>query len=72
MTERLVSLAQSRAAAAGVDIATIEDEWIKSIPEGRLGHAEELGAAIAFLASPAASYIRGVCLPVDGGRTSCI
>ncbi len=72
MTERLVSLAQSRAAAAGVDIATIEDEWIKSIPEGRLGRAEELGAAIAFLASPAASYIRGVCLPVDGGRTSCI
>lgn len=72
MTERLVSLAQSRAQAAGVDVATIEDEWVKSIPEGRLGRAEELGAAIAFLASPAASYIRGVCLPVDGGRTSCI
>ncbi|MCB9638870.1 MAG: SDR family oxidoreductase [Myxococcales bacterium] len=72
MTERLASLAQSRAESAGIGVNDVEDAWVKSIPEGRLGKAEELGATIAFLASPAASYIRGVCLPVDGGRISCI
>jgi 3-oxoacyl-[acyl-carrier protein] reductase len=38
-----------------------------SIPQGRLGFPEELASAIVFLLSPAASYINGVLLPVDGG-----
>jgi 3-oxoacyl-[acyl-carrier protein] reductase len=38
----------------------------------RLGDPEEVGAAVAFLASPAAAYINGVNLPVDGGRTGCL
>jgi 3-oxoacyl-[acyl-carrier protein] reductase len=38
-----------------------------TIPMGRLGHPEELASAIVFLLSPAASYINGVLLPVDGG-----
>jgi NAD(P)-dependent dehydrogenase (short-subunit alcohol dehydrogenase family) len=38
-----------------------------SIPQGRLGFPEELASAVVFLLSPAASYINGVLLPVDGG-----
>ena len=40
---------------------------IARVPLGRLGHPEEIGAAAAFLLSPAAAYITGATLPVDGG-----
>ena len=42
------------------------------IPVGRIGKPEEFGAAVAFLCSPAAAYITGINLPVDGGRLSCL
>ena len=42
------------------------------IPAGRFGAPEETAKAIAFLASPAAGYINGVNLAIDGGRLSCI
>ena len=67
-TERLDSLVKGRAAKAGKDERAVEAELIATIPAGRFGHAEELGAAVAFLASPAAGYINGINLPVDGGR----
>jgi 3-oxoacyl-[acyl-carrier protein] reductase len=38
------------------------------IPAKRLGKPGEFGAAVAFLCSPAAAYINGINLPVDGGR----
>jgi 3-oxoacyl-[acyl-carrier protein] reductase len=38
------------------------------VPAGRFAQASEIAAAIAFLASPAAAYINGINLPVDGGR----
>ena len=37
------------------------------VPAGRLGEAEEIAEAVVWLCSPAASYVNGVCLPVDGG-----
>ena len=40
------------------------------IPAGRFGRAEEFGAAVAFLATPAAAYINGINLPVDGGLSA--
>jgi 3-oxoacyl-[acyl-carrier protein] reductase len=39
------------------------------VPAGRFADAAEVGAVIAFLASPAAGYVNGVNVPVDGGRT---
>jgi citronellol/citronellal dehydrogenase len=41
--------------------------WERSIPAGRLGTPEEVAAVIAFLASPAASYVTGTTVVVDGG-----
>ncbi len=67
-TERLMSLKRQLAEQSGASEDTIQERWQSMIPEGRIGHPEELGAVIAFLASPAASYVRGVSLPVDGGR----
>jgi 3-oxoacyl-[acyl-carrier protein] reductase len=55
---------------------TTEEEVLKQlvaeIPVGRIGQPEEFGAAVAFLASPAAAYINGINLPVDGGRLACL
>jgi NAD(P)-dependent dehydrogenase (short-subunit alcohol dehydrogenase family) len=43
------------------------DQMMWRVPTGRKGEARELTAALVFLASPAASYVTGVVLPVDGG-----
>jgi 3-oxoacyl-[acyl-carrier protein] reductase len=42
------------------------------IPMGRFAAPAEVAAAVAFLASPAAAYISGINLTVDGGRTKCL
>ncbi len=67
-TERLGTLAAGRAQKAGTSKEQVEKEWLGTIPAGRFGTPEELGAAIAFLCTPAAAYINGINLPVDGGR----
>lgn len=50
------------------DDASVRTAWGGAIPIGRPGRAEEVGEAIAWLASDAASYVTGVVLPVDGGN----
>ena len=71
-TARLSQLMEKRANAGSISPEEVKTGWLATIPLGRLAKASEVGAAIAFLCSPAAAYISGVCLPVDGGRLNVI
>ena len=66
-TERVRSLDRDRAAATGTSIDDVRAANRARIPLGRYGDAEELGRVAAFLLSPAASYVNGTVVPVDGG-----
>ena len=68
-TDRLKYLFSKQALQQGVNIEDIEKNIIHSIPAKRLGEPEEFGAVVAFLCTPAAAYVNGVNIPVDGGRT---
>ncbi|MFK7825879.1 MAG: SDR family oxidoreductase [Oligoflexales bacterium] len=71
-TVRLQNILESKAKKQGKALAQLVEEEKARIPLKCFGKAEDLGAAVSFLASPAASYITGINLPVDGGRTSCL
>ena len=71
-TARLSQLMEKRAHAGNITPDEVKAGWLSTIPLGRLAQASEVGSAVAFLCSPAASYISGVCLPVDGGRLNVI
>jgi 3-oxoacyl-[acyl-carrier protein] reductase len=66
-TERLDELDGGAAAARGVTIDEVRSANSAAIPLGRYGTPEEFAAAAAFLVSPAASYITGATMQVDGG-----
>lgn len=68
-TERLEGIIANKAQQTGVDIKTAAQQMTEQIPLRRFAKPEELANAIAFLASPAAAYISGINVPVDGGRT---
>lgn len=71
-TERLAVLSSEMGLRSGKGQKAIVEQWVGPTPEGRLGKPSEVGDAIAFLCSPAAAFIRGVVLPVDGGRLNAI
>lgn len=71
-TDRLDYLFTKQASEQGISKEDIFKRMAESIPAGRLGDPSEFGAVVAFLCSPAASYINGINLPVDGGRTGSL
>jgi len=67
-TPRIDQIAQARARQSGLTPDEVARQAAAAIPMGRAASPEEVGAAVAFLASARASYITGIGLPVDGGR----
>jgi len=72
MTGRLDSLIKSKAEKSGKTYEDIKNEMISEVPAGRISEPNEVAAAVAFLATPAAGYINGINVPVDGGRTGSL
>lgn len=71
-TQRLTELFEKRASTEGVALEEVIKEGSSSIPLKRFAQPEEQAWAVGFLASPAAAYISGINLPVDGGRLGCL
>ena len=71
-TERLTELKKTLSEQKGISQEEVENAWLRTVPEGRLADPSELGKVVAFLSSPAASFVRGTSIPVDGGRTGSI
>lgn len=71
-TSRLQSVIETNAASRKVASDIVAAEMKERIPVKRFGEASEIAAVAAFLASPAASFVNGISIPVDGGGTGSI
>ncbi len=71
-TGRIAQIVNNRMNTSGRSEETILDEMRRNVPAGRFAQPAEIGGVIAFLCSPAAAYVNGVSLAVDGGRMQSI
>jgi 3-oxoacyl-[acyl-carrier protein] reductase len=71
-TKRLQSLIEHISNTKQEEVAKVEADMQKEIPARRFGEASEIAAMAAFLATPAAAYVNGATIPVDGGKTGSI
>lgn len=71
-TDRLASLISKRAESGDASEQEVAEAMKRGVPLGRFAKPEETAAAVAFLASPAAAYITGINLPVEGGRVGSL
>ena len=71
-TARLDSLIATIAQKEAIAKERVEKNMMAEVPAQRFGEAAEVAAVAAFLASPAAAYVNGTSIPVDGGRTGSI
>lgn len=71
-TARLKQIIDNKASKTGKSVDEIATMMTSQVPMNRFAEPEEVANGIAFLVSPAASYINGINLPVDGGRTKSL
>lgn len=71
-TVRLSSIIENKSAKTGTPLSAVEEDMLHEIPMKRFGQPEEIAAMAAFLATPAAAYVTGQSICVDGGRTGSI
>ncbi len=71
-TERLNEIIKNKAAKSGMSTEAVAEAMQKEIPLQRFATPEEIAYAVAFLSGEAASYMNGINVPVDGGRTKSL